>query len=403
MKIKKLIGLLGLTSSLFLTSCGVGPAVKELKKINDENARYWAEFIKKNGINAIDYENDTVLLYALDTNNTDLVKACIKCGADVNLTRKQPPLIVYPVLRKDTELVNLFLKKGAVVIGKDYYQDSLKYIAEGFSPYNPCDENAKKIIDLLFTKVTLTDINRIAEYTNCYFEDYSSSSNKQAVEKIYDNITAKGYKLTKKDIFRICEFLPKEKLNDLIIANLDILDLHFAFEVLAGFDKYRTDGSNENKYEIFKSILQSVEINESNYSDIKDEFNRLYWLATGVDEGYDNISNLLDKVKEIAGILKEKNFNIQDCIICFDYDLQKKLESIPFLENNVEYWREGSSKDKTYLDMLESSEKDLANVVDQIKNKQLFQVINYLVSEGFPLVGDSKELYENFVNKYGKN
>ena len=53
--------------------------------------------------------------------------------------------------------------------------------------------------------------------------------------------------------------------------------------------------------------------------------------------------------------------------------------------------------------MLESSEKDLANVVDQIKNKQLFQVINYLVSEGFPLVGDSKELYENFVNKYGKN
>ena len=38
-----------------------------------------------------------------------------------------------------------------------------------------------------------------------------------------------------------------------------------------------------------------------------DEFNRLYWLATGADEGYDNISNLLDKVKEIAGILKEKN------------------------------------------------------------------------------------------------
>ena len=72
MKIKKLIGLLALTSSIFLTSCGVGPAVKELKKVNDENARYWAEFIKKNGINAIDYENDTVLLYALDTNNTKM-------------------------------------------------------------------------------------------------------------------------------------------------------------------------------------------------------------------------------------------------------------------------------------------------------------------------------------------
>ena len=51
MKIKKLIGLLALTSSIFLTSCGVGPAVKELKKVNDETARYWIQFIKENGIN----------------------------------------------------------------------------------------------------------------------------------------------------------------------------------------------------------------------------------------------------------------------------------------------------------------------------------------------------------------
>ena len=34
--------------------------------------------IKKNGINAIDYENDTVLLYALEKNNSELVRACIK-------------------------------------------------------------------------------------------------------------------------------------------------------------------------------------------------------------------------------------------------------------------------------------------------------------------------------------
>ena len=36
MKIKKLIGLLALTSSIFLTSCGVGPAVKELKRRYDK-------------------------------------------------------------------------------------------------------------------------------------------------------------------------------------------------------------------------------------------------------------------------------------------------------------------------------------------------------------------------------
>ncbi len=61
MKIKKLIGLLALTSSIFLTSCGVGPAVKELKKVNDETARYWIQFIKENGINAIDRDGDVLI------------------------------------------------------------------------------------------------------------------------------------------------------------------------------------------------------------------------------------------------------------------------------------------------------------------------------------------------------
>ena len=54
MKIKKLIGLLAIVCSILLTSCGVGPVVKELKKINDNDSRYWAEFVKQNGINAID-------------------------------------------------------------------------------------------------------------------------------------------------------------------------------------------------------------------------------------------------------------------------------------------------------------------------------------------------------------
>ena len=90
MKIKKLIGLLAIMCSILLTSCGVGPVVKELKKINDNDSRYWAEFVKKNGINAIDYEDDTVLQYALENYNPSLIKACVKCGATYHVKYNAP-------------------------------------------------------------------------------------------------------------------------------------------------------------------------------------------------------------------------------------------------------------------------------------------------------------------------
>ena len=387
MKIKKLIGLLALTSSIFLTSCGVGPAVKELKKVNDENARYWAEFIKKNGINAIDYENDTVLLYALDTNNTDLVKACIKCGADVNLTRKQPPLIVYPALNKDVELVKLFLSKGAIVIGNNDYQDSLKYIVKGFSQYNPFDEDAKRIIDLLFTKVTLEDINSIAKDNGAgYFAYYSSESisfgSKEAFEAIFDNIIYKGYELTEKDIYKISDFLSFEKLHEVILDNLDKVSLHWVFQSVINFEKYRQDGSNEQKYELFKSILQSIEINESNYSNIDQELDRLYNLASvEFESDYHNIDNLLEKIKEIVSLLKTKNYNIQKSNVLYQpgYQFSQTLKYIKGFDRNG----------------FDSSEK-----VSIIQNSQTIKIVNYLLSEGFPMNEEDKELYDYYISNY---
>lgn len=382
MKIKKLIGLLALTSSIFLTSCGVGPAVKELKKINDENARYWAEFIKKNGINAIDYENDTVLLYALDTNNTDLVKACIKCGADVNLTRKQPPLIVYPALNKDVELVKLFLSKGAIVIGNNDYQDSLKYIVKGFYQYNPIDEDTKKIIDLLFTKVTLDDINRIAKDNGAGYFAYYSSGSKKAFEAIFDNIIYKGYELTEKDIYNISGFLSGEKLHEVILDNLYKVSLHWVFQSVINFEQYRQDGSNEQKYDFFKSILQSIEINESNYSDIDRELDRLYRLAiVEFESDYHNIDNLLEKIKEIVSLLKTKNYNIQNSKVLYQpgYQFSKTLEYIKGFDRNG----------------VDSSEK-----VSIIQNSQTIKIVNYLLSEGFPMNEEDKELYDYYISNY---
>lgn len=113
---KKVLGVI-LTSvfclSLF-TSCGVGPAVKVLKTYNDDASRYWIAFIKKNGINAINEDGYTLLLEAVEANDTELVKACIKSKADVNRTSKFKNFPIDIAVDHDKiNIVALLLKAGA--------------------------------------------------------------------------------------------------------------------------------------------------------------------------------------------------------------------------------------------------------------------------------------------------
>jgi hypothetical protein len=61
-----------------------GPVNKELDKVNNDTTRYWKAFIKKNGIDAIDNGGESILMAAIQGNNTNLVKAILKCKADPN-------------------------------------------------------------------------------------------------------------------------------------------------------------------------------------------------------------------------------------------------------------------------------------------------------------------------------
>ncbi len=398
MKIKKLIGLLAIMCSILLTSCGVGPVVKELKKINDHDSRYWAEFVKKNGINAIDYEEDTVLQYALENYNHDLIKACIKCGANVNLTTKNAPLLYYPVAHKDIELVELFLKKGAVVIGETPYQDTLLYSCAAYTSSNPFDDNAKSIYELLFTKISLEDLNRMADYIGEGYFANISSGNKNAIEYILDSSISKGYKLTEKDIYTLFFILPSDKATKIIIDNLDNVALYWVFEVIAKFNPYADAEENEKKYQIFKTILNSVEVNDSNYNDINKTFGNLFYLGIVADGGYyKNINNLPEKIKEIVSILKEKNFDIQksDIILYSGGELNEKLKSVKIVEEQIEYWTNSN-----YPDNVASWQKDLSETVTEIKNMQTFENTKYLLSEGFRMNEESKEFFDYFVNNY---
>lgn len=64
----------------------IKPVVKILMQENTNDTRYWVNFIKKNGIDAIDSDGITLLLWALIREDVKLTKAVLKAGADPNRT-----------------------------------------------------------------------------------------------------------------------------------------------------------------------------------------------------------------------------------------------------------------------------------------------------------------------------
>lgn len=254
MKIKKLIGLLALTSSIFLTSCGVGPAVKELKKINDETARYWIKFIKENGINAIDRDGDVLITWAADVNNTALVKACIKSGADVNINLNEIRLtpLQYALCNDNPEMIKALVNNKAVL--RTEFMDHLNSVA------NKSKAICKESVDAIMAK------------TNSKMLDYSNSDsgvlyNCQGCEfntYFFECLEKKGYKPSTNDCRRlliewynarekpdqaaICEKI-LEKSKDRL-ANVEIID--FSHD-----NTYYTNNPEDWRFKFFKYQIDS--------------------------------------------------------------------------------------------------------------------------------------------------
>lgn len=254
MKIKKLIGLLALTSSIFLTSCGVGPAVKELKKINDETARYWIKFIKENGINAIDRDGDVLITWAADVNNTDLVKACIKSGADVNINLNEIQFtpLQYALFNDNPEMIKALVNNKAVL--RTEFRDHLNSVA------NKSKAICKESVDAIMAKTN----SKMLDYSNsdsgvlydcqgCEFNTY-----------FFECLEKKGYKPSTNDCRRlliewynarekpdqaaICEKI-LEKSKDRL-ANVEIID--FSHDIT-----YHTNNPEDWRFKFFKYQIDS--------------------------------------------------------------------------------------------------------------------------------------------------
>lgn len=131
---------------------GPSHTLKYLKKVNNDTTRYWANFITKNGINAINADNNTILSVAITSNNTELVEACFKDGADPN---KLDGIILRLARNtKNPEICSLCMKYGAQFVPEDlmtsdYYDSILDDVFIPFYKKNKCTDMTNINIPIL--------------------------------------------------------------------------------------------------------------------------------------------------------------------------------------------------------------------------------------------------------------
>lgn len=389
MKVKKVIGACALIISItmLLTSCGKGPVIKELKKINDSEARYWAKFVKQNGINAIDSQNNTVLLYALAKNDNKLIKACIKCGANVNLCSRGIPPILLSIINKNVDMVNLLLKNGAIVINKDY--DVIRLPLCQYDTWTPFTDDSAKINELLFKKVSVRDFDK--DYGSYFdFLSYDASEHQLAASRdVYERMIKKGYKIKEADIPYILRFLHEEKKHKFIIENIGIFGIENALKAVN-----KVYYSEEPDFNYFKEVLDLIDDANKYQSLIDEKFCEMYKYYNVSFSHVKYPENMSERIHEIVPLLKAKNFNIKESnIIFYNYDLVDEVKSIKGFER---WLKEVDGTEKEHL------EERLDRYVENIKRENYFEILKYLVSEGFPMNEEMQEAYTYFLENYDK-
>ena len=101
-----------------------------------------------------------------------------------------------------------------------------------------------------------------------------------------------------------------------------------------------------------------------------------------------------ERIHEIVPLLKAKNFNIKESnIIFYNYDLVDEVKSIKGFER---WLKEVDGTEKEHL------EERLDRYVENIKRENYFEILKYLVSEGFPMNEEMQEAYTYFLENYDK-
>ena len=359
--------------------------IKYLNSINNDTTRYWVNFIKKNGINAINPDDNTILLAGIKSNNVKLVEACFKDGADPN--KQGDILLIEARNTNNPEICELCLKNGAKInpeeiIGTDYYDTSLDDV---FIPYY----KKQKITD--FTKTNaylLTDSSplRVAKFVDAGFKfsyydmvvlamEYLNSSNDEVAEKVYMNALKNNcnHKTFLTEGVYCSDWDKDFNFAHEIITYLKIManNIYTAENIEMVIDKTNYDGRYTMKF--IGAPLYDIYTSNSKYKnqDINIYYNKGYHneITFGYmeDEAYLHLKRMSDNLYPMF------NRNNPGSILS-----KWKLENIsPNYVLSRIYDEESLNEAKTELDAFYSKEK-----VQNQKN-QLKKLIDFLESQGY--------------------
>lgn len=194
--------------------------IRYLREQNTAAARDWADFIEAYGINAVTEDGKFILLMAVQQENEELVAACIKDKADVNLRGgsdafSAPPLM-YAVRKGNYEITKRLLDAGALVhpvYEKDESHFDL-FAANEFDALRACpfgDDNLKYNGDYAKVALLLIPYYRDNYKISGLLDHFDKDSDEDAFlskcfryrkpnVEIVDALIEAGYRASEKDI-----------------------------------------------------------------------------------------------------------------------------------------------------------------------------------------------------------
>lgn len=175
--------------TILFSGCGAqSKLTKYLRNdLNDSAARYWADFIEKNGINAIDDDGDTLLYYAIEKyRDPVLVDLCLKAKADFSLVpRGKQDLVIVAFRLRNEAIWDVLFKNGFPVRNKG---EGVKYDLL-YSCFTENIIDYKKYAEFFLNYYTEKDL----DYRG-YLSLYRLMWGSPEINEIFFEMDRKGYK-----------------------------------------------------------------------------------------------------------------------------------------------------------------------------------------------------------------
>lgn len=321
--------------------------------LNDSAARYWADFIEQNGINAIDEDGDTLLYYAIQNyKDPKLVDLCLKAKADFSLVPRGKKDLIVVAFRMENEDIWDVLFKNGVPVRSD--EEGRKYDLLYYCFKFPSTPEYKKFILNYYTEKEL-------DYRGYIKLPFLNWIEKYYIE-IFFEMDKKGYKPHIANLREfISNYVNQKDEPSLKEAQFECLKKYISDKWYKTEDSHIVDLYNlvhvkpENENKVFK-VMDFIfkcgyEFEDAYLAEwVKDCFR---WLSPNSEESELNYAvKVLNYCKEHNAELNvaiEKSNETEHILDRWISSLYKRWKDISkYREENDEYWLKISEGDFAY-------------------------------------------------------